>query len=280
MTREEAILMIKGHKFSKPTEKWQELNNEALDMAIKALNDWTEYSDKLWKIAYERGKAEALNECTETEPTNALKETETKEHDDLAKPCENLAKDCKTDLISRADLFRELTIDAYGMFDAEDGIVLAVPLDIITHEIDNAPSVSAEPQSKVDTTENPKCDFTSAERQPEPRAELVTLPGSWLDDEDGTVICSECESEFYYGDDDELGDLFKQYRFCPECGHRMTDDDRWRISKQSILKRIIEQFEDHEQQAKDKPHGLKEYAVWKQAAREVEEYMKARGYER
>ena len=156
MTREEAIKVLNDLR-----QFTYEETEEALDMAIKSLNEWTEYSDKLWKIAYERGKADALKQ---TEPTNALKDTETKEHDDLAKLCENFVKDCKTDLISRADLFRELTIDAYGMFDAEDGIVLAVPLDIITHEIDNAPSVSAEPKSKVDTTENLKCDFTSAER--------------------------------------------------------------------------------------------------------------------
>lgn len=38
--------------------------NTALDMAVKALEtppvgDWEKYSDRLWKEAYERGKAEA-----------------------------------------------------------------------------------------------------------------------------------------------------------------------------------------------------------------------------
>ena len=64
------------------------------------------------------------------------------------------------DLISRADLFRELTIDAYGMFDAEDGIVLAVPLDIITHEIHNAPSI--EP-SECDTCKHNDKEWDSVE---------------------------------------------------------------------------------------------------------------------
>ena len=43
----------------------------ALDMAIKALNDWTEYSDKLWKIAYERGKAEEWIPCDEKLPSES-----------------------------------------------------------------------------------------------------------------------------------------------------------------------------------------------------------------
>jgi len=32
------------------------------DMAIQALSSWEEYSDKLWKKAYERGKTEALSQ--------------------------------------------------------------------------------------------------------------------------------------------------------------------------------------------------------------------------
>ena len=35
---------------------------EAKTMAIKALGSWEQYSDKLWKNAYERGKAEALEQ--------------------------------------------------------------------------------------------------------------------------------------------------------------------------------------------------------------------------
>ena len=37
MTREEAIKMVQAHKFPIPMEEWQRLNNEAIDMAISAL---------------------------------------------------------------------------------------------------------------------------------------------------------------------------------------------------------------------------------------------------
>ena len=43
MTREEAIKMVQAHKFPRPMEEWQRLNNEAIDMAIEALQ--TEYED-------------------------------------------------------------------------------------------------------------------------------------------------------------------------------------------------------------------------------------------
>ena len=257
MNREEAIKWLTNEKWENANNKYKREWNKAFDIAIKSLNDelnceccmykekWTEYSDKLWKNAYERGKAEALEQTCPQNDTDI----------GTTEPSISVYTE-PSDLISRAEVHKVLSLLA-----TEGGKDAKLLFSDAHESIDDLPSVSAE-------------------RQPEPSAELATLPGSWLDDEDGTVICSECESEFYYGDDDELGDLFKQQRFCPECGHRMTDDDRWRISKQSILKRIIEQFEDHEREAKDKPHGLKEYAVWRQAAREVEEYMKARGYER
>jgi len=43
MTREEAIKMVQAHKFPRPMEEWQRLNNEAIDMAIEALQ--AEYED-------------------------------------------------------------------------------------------------------------------------------------------------------------------------------------------------------------------------------------------
>ena len=39
---------------------------ETLDMAIKALDSWRKYSEKLWQQAYERGKAEALEAQSNT----------------------------------------------------------------------------------------------------------------------------------------------------------------------------------------------------------------------
>lgn len=38
MTREEAVKMVQAHKFPRPMEEWQRLNNEAIDMAIEALS--------------------------------------------------------------------------------------------------------------------------------------------------------------------------------------------------------------------------------------------------
>lgn len=52
MTREDAIKMVQAHKFPKPTEEWQMLNNEAIDMAIEALSaeaEWIPCSERLPK---------------------------------------------------------------------------------------------------------------------------------------------------------------------------------------------------------------------------------------
>ena len=68
MTREEArdqivIFMCDEQKVINDRDK------QALEMAIQALSSWETYSDKLWKEAYERGKAEALSQepCDDTE---------------------------------------------------------------------------------------------------------------------------------------------------------------------------------------------------------------------
>ncbi len=59
MTRELAIQIIQGDTLGTP-----EQTAEAVRMAIEALSqppsdDWEQYSDRLWKEAYERGKADA-----------------------------------------------------------------------------------------------------------------------------------------------------------------------------------------------------------------------------
>ncbi len=60
MTNEEAKEIVKRIKgYMEGGECWSEAEFMAMDMAIKALSSWEEYSDKLWKTAYERGKAEA-----------------------------------------------------------------------------------------------------------------------------------------------------------------------------------------------------------------------------
>lgn len=72
MTREEAIENLKGcvcgyevDKDGKPNGNvTADLTQETIDMAIKALeappnDNWEGYSKRLWKSAYERGKADA-----------------------------------------------------------------------------------------------------------------------------------------------------------------------------------------------------------------------------
>ena len=67
MTREEAIKWLKAIKdkyIRGGDEEFDRQRKVAVDMAIKALeqpesDDWSKYSDKLWKTAYERGKRDA-----------------------------------------------------------------------------------------------------------------------------------------------------------------------------------------------------------------------------
>ena len=68
MTKEEAIARIRDHMVvHKMNEPRAIYISEALDMAIKALeafeippnDNWDGYSSRLWKAAYERGKADA-----------------------------------------------------------------------------------------------------------------------------------------------------------------------------------------------------------------------------
>ena len=63
MTREEAIQMIQAHKFPNPTEAWQMLNNEAIDMAIEALKgrtdgEWREMEDDYGGVYWECSNCE------------------------------------------------------------------------------------------------------------------------------------------------------------------------------------------------------------------------------
>ena len=73
MTRDEAIKWLNELKFYLDQHYPFGMFYEAIDMAIKSLNEWTEYSDKLWKNAYERGKAEALEwiPCDEKLPSES-----------------------------------------------------------------------------------------------------------------------------------------------------------------------------------------------------------------
>ena len=66
MTNEEAIKCLEGFNLSSAKCSMAEAY-EAIDMAIKALeappnDNWEGYSSRLWKAAYERGKAEAEHE--------------------------------------------------------------------------------------------------------------------------------------------------------------------------------------------------------------------------
>lgn len=58
MTNEEAINQLQDAK-----DGYKEyLTDEALDMAIKALESWDKYSDELWKKAYDRGFKDGVKE--------------------------------------------------------------------------------------------------------------------------------------------------------------------------------------------------------------------------
>lgn len=79
---------------------------QAYGMAIQALSSWEEYSDKLWKEAYERGKTEALSQ----EPCDECRNKRTsfcgncKEYDEF-EPCD--------DAISREQLLKVVTGDSF-----------------------------------------------------------------------------------------------------------------------------------------------------------------------
>lgn len=63
MTNEEAIEVIKEYRDNLINSPSNQLDGDikAFDMAIQSLSSWEEYSDKLWKKAYERGKTEAYS---------------------------------------------------------------------------------------------------------------------------------------------------------------------------------------------------------------------------
>lgn len=67
MTREEAIKMIKAHKFPSPMEAWQVLNNEAIDMAISALHFEADCRSCMWREKYEE----------QTEPSDLISRADT-----------------------------------------------------------------------------------------------------------------------------------------------------------------------------------------------------------
>ena len=54
----EIIKRIKGYMGN--GECWSEAEFMAMDKAIEALSSWEKYSDRLWKKAYERGKADVI----------------------------------------------------------------------------------------------------------------------------------------------------------------------------------------------------------------------------
>ena len=80
MTREERHIAVLSRLLEnmdvydsvQPTEE----RKKAIKAAIKALSSWEKYSDKLWKEAYERGKAEALSQ----EPSNDAISKKTLKH--------------------------------------------------------------------------------------------------------------------------------------------------------------------------------------------------------
>ena len=61
MTNAEAKEIVKRIKgYMGDGECWSESEFMAMDKAIEALSSWEKYSDRLWKKAYERGKADVI----------------------------------------------------------------------------------------------------------------------------------------------------------------------------------------------------------------------------
>lgn len=89
--RKEAIRIIKSECYISDLLDFDRTRmvNTALDMAVKALetppsDDWEKYSDRLWKEAYERGKAEVSDRVDVI-----IKELEfaVKHHEGIEKEC-------------------------------------------------------------------------------------------------------------------------------------------------------------------------------------------------
>ena len=91
--------------------------------------------------------------------------------------------------------------------------------------------------------------------------------GTWIVGDD-YVYCSECDSVF------EFDEHAEEYNFCPICGSRMGADDNQTLTKRQVLQRIAKKFRCKEEQTKYRLAGLKEWAVWEQAANEVESWIK------
>ena len=131
MTREEAIKMIQGHEYPNPTEAWQMINNEAIDMAISALHFEADCRSCMWREKYEEqtepsGKENNSADSSLTYSAEADKESE-----------------CKLDLISRADAIRTVGNNVYAFTPTQ--------MDIKHHcieQIKEVPSVSAERVNK------------------------------------------------------------------------------------------------------------------------------------
>ena len=109
----------------------------------------------------------------------------------------------------------------------------------------------AEPKSKVDDTENPKCD-------------KCIYKIMWKEQEKGNVL-------------PEYAEWIEEYNKMVDVNSdewiEKTDKEFTKMWNENILCRLQERFEEEERKAFAKPHGLKEHAVWNKAIKILEEYM-------
>ena len=392
MTREEAIAWL---EYKKDKFTW----TEAIDMAIKALNDWTEYSDKLWKIVYERGKVDALewtpcdeklpsesgeylvsyvllndeigtdiahygkpllplntNEteigwyktdndgdfylddilawqplpkpycpqndtdigttkpkssiCTRCEnkefcketlriyglpnmrveeckeykekpiPTSLLNSEQTVSHEeawaepsDLAKPCENIAKDCKTDLISKAE-----PTNALKETETKEHDDLISRADTLAKIKEYCIDGDSEVQKWFDTMGIEEVINTMPSVSAN-SGDLIIKNGKGI--QDGLYNIKDGELFKYKA----KGGTVRAHKLVPSVSAERVDCDSciyktmWQEQEKAetldrhTLDILQERFEAEELKAHAKSSGLKEHAVWNKAIRILEEYM-------
>ena len=200
---------------------------EFWDMAIQALSSWEEYSDKLWKKAYERGKTEALSqEPCETihgstyggvswggvyKPQEPCDDATLK--DIFCMGCEYKEQEPCTDTVSiRKDILkcRVGKIVAYNVEWLREHWQMEMDIVCGVKPCDDAISR----QAVLDLLEDTNNGWIINE--------VVQLPsvtqksGKWITDEPTVFkpyICSEC-GIFHNG---------KYKNYCPNCGCRMVE---------------------------------------------------------
>ena len=181
---------------------------------------------------------------------------------DLAKDCKNLAKDCETDLVSRAEVHKVLSLLA-----TEGGKDAKLLFSDAHESIDNLPSVSAKPTNALKETETKEHD------------DLIIKNGKGIQDglyniKDGEIFKYKSKggtARVY-----KLVDCVSAERVdCDSCIYKIMwqEQEKAETLDRHTLDVLQERFEAEELKAHAKSSGLKEHATWNKAIRILEEYM-------